>query len=131
MQILIADGYIASEIETFEKEETFTARFTVGVKSGFGEGARTDFFMCVCFGNVARNLSKYKHKGDYVFIRGTLKNNLYTGSDGKKKLTVSIICQEINYGHTPKVKDEKEDVTDYLKTNISDDSEDFNENLPF
>ena len=131
MQIFIADGYIASEIETFEREESYTSRFTLGVKSGFGQTARTDFFLCVCFGAVARSLARFKKKGDYLFIRGSVKNNLYTDSQGKKKLSVSIICAEVQYGNMPKLSDGREDQAEFLKTDYEDNSTEFEENLPF
>ena len=118
MQVFVADGFISTEIERYENDKVVTASFSIAIKSGYGESARVDFFPVKCFNKTAENVIKYKQKGDYILVRGTLKNVTYEGKDGKKNMLTNIIAQEIGYGHAAKKEKAENIKTEYTQTSF-------------
>lgn len=116
MQVFVADGFIATDIERYQGDKTVTAKFSLAIRSGYGDNARTDFFPVACFDKVAENILKYKKKGDYLIVRGTLKNVVYETKEGNKKMLTNIIAQEIGYGHTTRVDKAENIKTEYSQT---------------
>lgn len=116
MQIFVADGFIATDIERYDNGKVITAKFSIAIRSGYGENSRTDFFPVACFDKVAENVIKYKKKGDYLLVRGTLKNVVYETKEGKKSMLTNIIAQEIGYGHTTRAEKAERVKTEYSQT---------------
>ena len=129
MQVFIADGFLANDPEQYlsENGELFAANFNLAIRSGFGDNSRTDFFPVVAYNNVGKNICKFKKKGDYVIVRGSLKNTTYETKDGQKRIVTTIIAQEIGFGHVVKTESKEAFRSEYSKEIPTEESSD----LPF
>ena len=54
------------------------------------------FFECETFGKYGESLSSYLIKGKQVGIRGSLKQDRWTGPDGANHSRIKILVEEIN-----------------------------------
>lgn len=69
--------------------------FTVAVDRRFGD--ETDFFDCVAFGKLAEIMHKWGHKGKEVNVWGEGQIYGYTGKDGVKRKSYSIMVAGFDF----------------------------------
>ena len=55
------------------------------------------FVDCSCFGKTAEILSKYKKKGDPLFIEGRLKLDQWEAQDGSKRSKMRVIIENFQF----------------------------------
>jgi len=55
------------------------------------------FVDCSCFGKTAEILSKYKKKGDPLFIEGRLKLDQWEAQDGTKRSKIKVIVENFQF----------------------------------
>ena len=71
------------------------ANFTVAVDRRFGD--ETDFFDCVIFGKRAGVIDKYFHKGSEIVLTGEGQIRSYTGKDGAKRKSYSVVVSDFDF----------------------------------
>lgn len=69
--------------------------FTVAVDDDFGDG--TEFIDCVLFGKRAKVIEKYFRKGSGIYVAGKGSVNSYTGKDGVKRKSYSIMVSAFQF----------------------------------
>jgi single-strand DNA-binding protein len=57
----------------------------------------TTFVDCSCFGKTAELISKYKKKGDPLFIEGRLKLDQWEGQDGSKRSKMRVVVENFQF----------------------------------
>jgi single-strand DNA-binding protein len=57
----------------------------------------TTFVDCSCFGKTAEVLSKYKKKGDPLFVEGRLKLDQWEAQDGSKRSKMRVIVENFQF----------------------------------
>ena len=62
----------------------------------------TDFINITTFGEFAKTLQQYCHKGDMIGIEGRLQISSYTDKDGNNKSSYSVISEKIEFLNTKK-----------------------------
>ena len=73
------------------------------------------------FGETAQRLAQALHKGDRVYVEGTIKLNSWTGKDGVERTGLSVAAQKaeklgaIGRNRPPKAKDEEVALPDDLQ----------------
>jgi len=55
------------------------------------------FVDCTCFGKTAEILSKYKKKGDPLFVEGRLKLDQWEGQDGSKRSKLKVTVENFQF----------------------------------
>lgn len=55
------------------------------------------FVDCSCFGKTAEILSKYKKKGDPLFVEGRLKLDQWEAQDGSKRSKMRVIVENFQF----------------------------------
>jgi single-strand DNA-binding protein len=70
---------------------------------GTGE-EHTSFLPATMFGKTAELFLKYVQKGDMVHLVGRLDSTEWQGDDGKKRLSLSFIGEQINLLPNPRAK---------------------------
>src|SRR5277367_5711145 len=55
------------------------------------------FVDCSCFGKTAEILSKYKKKGDPLFVEGRLKLDQWEAQDGTKRSKMRVIVENFQF----------------------------------
>ena len=78
----------------------------------------TDFINITTFGEFAKTLCQYCHKGDLIGIEGRLQISQYE-KDGKKYSSYSVISEKVEFLNTK--KEEKEEKTTSTQTSIKQD----------
>lgn len=61
----------------------------------------TDFFQINAWGNKAKSCHDYLSKGKKVFVSGELGVRMYTGKDGKTRVSLDVHADEVEF-LTPK-----------------------------
>ncbi|MBR5202673.1 MAG: single-stranded DNA-binding protein [Clostridia bacterium] len=69
-----------------------------------GETKITDWIDIVAWRNTAEFVCKYFKKGDPIVITGNIQTRLWEDQDGKKRKTVEIIAENVEF--VPKAKGE-------------------------
>ena len=72
-----------------------------------GKEKKTDFFSITAFGKTAEFLDKYFSKGSKIAISGHLQSDSYTDKEGKRKDTISIIIDEVDFCDSKKESKEE------------------------
>ena len=67
----------------------------------------TDFINITTFGDFAKTLHQYCHKGDMIVIEGRLQINTYTDKDGNNKSSYSVVSEKIDFLNTKKGDESK------------------------
>ena len=81
-----------------KKTDTYTlARFSIATNdlNSKTKEIETDWHKCVAFGKTADIVSQYIHKGDRVFIEGSIKQANYTKQDGTQVTGYNILVQSL------------------------------------
>ena len=55
------------------------------------------FVDCSCFGKVAELISKYKKKGDPLFVEGRLKLDQWEAQDGSKRSKMRVVIENFQF----------------------------------
>ena len=56
---------------------------------------RTEWHRVVFFGRLAEIAEKYLHKGQQVYIEGSVRTSKYTGKDGIERYATDVIANEM------------------------------------
>lgn len=65
------------------------------------DSENTDFINCATFGEFAKTLCQYCHKGDLIGVDGRLQISQYE-KDGKKYTNYSVISEKVDFLNTKK-----------------------------
>lgn len=57
----------------------------------------TEWHRIVAFGDTAKNVGKYVHKGDPLFVEGRLRTRKYTGKDGVERYQTEIVLEQMQF----------------------------------
>lgn len=89
------------------------AKFSIAVDRKFKrEGQPTaDFFNCTCFKAQAQFVGKYLKKGTKVLVSGPIQIDSYTTKTGEKKISVTVMVNEIEFAES-KGESKEEDKTE-------------------
>jgi len=95
-------GYLARDPELrYTGSGTAVANFSIGVnkKTGKGDDKKeiVNFFDIEAWEKKAEICSEYLAKGDPVVISGELKQERWTGEDGKQHSRVKVIASNIQF----------------------------------
>ena len=101
MQQFTAIGNLTKDPERSEtRSGKAMCRFTIAVnrKIAGENGERVaDFFNCSSWGKQAESISNYCHKGDKVFVRGTVQLRSYEDNQGITRTALDIIVEECEF----------------------------------
>ena len=101
MQQFTAIGNLTRDPELSQtKSGKSVCRFTVAVNRKYvgQSGEReTDFFNCTAWGAQADSIAKYCHKGDKVYVRGTVQLRSYEDNQGITRNTLDVIVEECEF----------------------------------
>lgn len=105
MNFFVLSGRIGNELDlTTTKSGKHVVRFSLYVK-GRGNRQAEDFhdyrFDVVAYDHHADNLSKYKHKGDWVLVQGYIYQNVYENYKKETINSVQFYVQDVDYGPPP------------------------------
>ncbi|MEQ1977472.1 single-stranded DNA-binding protein [Xenorhabdus sp. SGI240] len=74
------------------------ASFSLPVKQGYGEHAKTSWVICKMFGAKAEKLPQYLPKGTKVMVTGEFVMEEWTAQDGTKRSAAVIIVEKLDFG---------------------------------
>lgn len=87
-------GRLAKDVELIE-EGGIRAKFTLAVNKPNSKEA--SFVDCITFGEKARNIKKYRKKGDRVGISGYINISTYTNNAGLWIKSTSVVAQYLYF----------------------------------
>ena len=90
MNLFTFTGNLGRDAELRQAGQTQVAKFSVGVKAGYGEKATTLWVNCELWGKQAESLSGYLLKGKQVGITGELSQRSYTKADGTPQTSLDL-----------------------------------------
>lgn len=98
--IMIGNLTRAPEVRYTANKGTPAARFGLAVNERYKSGdelkEETLFIEVECYGNLAKNIGEYGHKGMMVYVEGSLKKREWE-QDGEKKFLYLILAENIRY----------------------------------
>lgn len=97
MNKIMITGRLTKDIEVYNSEKTTVGKFTLANDIGYGDNKKTNFFKCVCFGNIVEVVNKYTSKGSKILICGELQEDNYTDKNGNKHNDVNIVVNEVEF----------------------------------
>lgn len=71
-------------------------KFSIAVDRVF-EDEGVDFFECVAWGKTAEAISKYFKKGKKILVRGRVKIDNYTNSEGAKRRSWTVVVERFYF----------------------------------
>lgn len=74
---------------------TTVVSFSVGVKSGFGDKAKTIWVRCSYFGKGASAVSQYLTKGQSVGVTGEASLRDWEDRDGKTRTNLEVLVNSV------------------------------------
>jgi len=124
MNKVILTGRITQDLELRNTGKIDIVNYQLAVRR---DRDTTDFINCTTFGEFAKTLCQYCHKGDLIAIEGKIQISQYE-KEGKKYNSYSIISDKVEFLNTKKEEKAEENTTQSLKQDeiVIDDSE-----LPF
>ena len=90
----------------YTKEGMQITTFTLGIRNGKDDST---FLKITTFGNTAKTIESYTHKGDLILVEGMTKNNNYTDKDGNKHYEYVFIGNRIEFLSTSNKQPEKQE----------------------
>ena len=87
-------------------------------------GQEADFFDCTAFGKLADHMEKYWRKGMKIALSGRLEQSQWTDRDGKKRSSVGVTVEEVEFCERKDAAAETAKASDFLPA-------DKDEDLPF
>jgi single-strand DNA-binding protein len=96
MNVYTFTGNLArdAKINSTEKGDS-VGSFSVGVKSGYGDKAVTNWINCSLWGKRADSLAPYLMKGQGVAISGELSLRKYKSKDGSDGASMEVRVQDV------------------------------------
>ena len=96
MNLLIATGNIGQDAtQRFLPNGDSIVTFSLPVKSGFGDRAKTAWVRCSMFGKRGESVLPYLIKGQLVGVSGEFSMNEWTNKDGQKASTPECRVAEL------------------------------------
>lgn len=129
-------GRLTKDAEIRMAGETKVANFNLAVPK-YVKGSdhpNADYFNIIAFGNKANFIENYVKKGTKLIIVGRLQSRTWTDSDGKNRVQIEVLADEIDFGESKSSKEIKE-VQEAIEQPTYIDGETFNtidsDDLPF
>ncbi len=94
MNVVLLTGRLATEIESEEIIGNTVARFILAVPRNEEED---DFFRVKAWNSQAQAACAELRKGSKVAVEGSLRQDLYTSSNGTERPAVVIMAKRIEY----------------------------------
>lgn len=89
-------GNIGKDAETrYLQSGDPVVSFSVGVKSGYGEKAKTTWARCAMFGKRAESVSQYLTKGQLVGISGEVTLREWNDKEGQKHNSLEVRVNDL------------------------------------
>lgn len=86
MNLLIATGNLGKDAEQrFTPKGDSIVSFSLPVKSGYGDNAKTSWVRCAMFGKRGESVYPYLKKGTLVGVSGEFSMNDWEDKDGQKR----------------------------------------------
>ncbi len=105
LNVVAIQGRVVADIELKQSKSgksVCTARVAVGRQysgaSAQDGSPEADFFDVVAWGKTAEFLSRNFSRGQMVLVSGRLSTREWTDRDNKKRVTVEIIADSVNFG---------------------------------
>lgn len=97
MNVHIISGRFVRDPELVEDADVARtrAKFTVAVDRSYGD--ESDFFDCIVFGKRANVIDKWFGKGSEIVLMGEGRLNSYTGKDGVKRKSYTIVVEKFSF----------------------------------
>ena len=103
---VIIMGRIVNELEPHLTGENMVLKFNIAVNNN----DVAEFFSVECWNKVALNVIDYAQKGTLILVKGRLKQDRFTGTDGKNKSIIKIKAKYITVlSQRPKEANEPEE----------------------
>ena len=107
MNLLIATGNIGKDAEQrFTQGGDSIVTFSLPVKSGFGDKAKTSWVRCSMFGKRGESVLPYLLKGSLVGVSGEFSMNEWENREGQKVSTPECRVAELTLLGKPKSQDD-------------------------
>ena len=121
MNSFIGIGRLTKDPELrYTTSNKVVASFSIAITRTFKntEGDfEADFINCECWGQVAKTLSKYTHKGDLIAVNGNIRTDKYQDSNGNNKTRTYILVNRVQFLSTKKVEEktklDREELAEY------------------
>ncbi len=72
-------------------------KFSIAVTRKTKEKEVTTWFNCIAFRGQAETINNYVHKGDMVFVQGTLDVRQYTTKDGRNGTALDVLVDKFAF----------------------------------
>ena len=97
MNLLVATGNLGKDAEQrFTQGGDSIVSFSLPVKSGYGDKAKTAWVRCSMFGKRGESVLPYLVKGQLVGVSGEFSMNEWTNKEGQKVSTPEIRVNELD-----------------------------------
>lgn len=107
VNLLIATGNIGKDAEQrFTQGGDSIVTFSLPIKSGFGDKAKTAWVRCSMFGKRGEAVLPYLLKGSLVGVSGEFGMNEWTNKEGQKVSTPECRVSELTLLGKPKSQDD-------------------------
>ena len=107
MNILIATGNIGKDAEQrFTPGGDSIVTFSLPVKSGYGDKAKTSWVRCSMFGKRGESVLPYLLKGSLVGVSGEFSMNEWVNKEGQRVSTPECRVSELTLLGKPKAQDD-------------------------
>ena len=114
MNEVVLTGRLTKNVELIEKGNIQLANFSLAVQRDYKNQKgdyEVDFIECSVFGAIAKTLSQCTNKGDLIGVRGSLRVNKWTTSDGKNRYSQVVNVSKVTF-LSPKKKEQANVVVD-------------------
>lgn len=110
MGIIVKDIRILHSDRSSEEPDVAHMRIAIPQDYDIKSRDKSDSFFCtvICFGKLARYISKYGKKGDVIVGRGHLRNSRWMSKTGEECSTIDIMAERIYIYQLNKGRLEKE-----------------------
>lgn len=124
MNRIILTGRLTKDLEL---KQTGTGKDIVNYSIAVSvDKDNTDFINCTTFGESAKTLCQYIHKGDLIGVEGQVRTSQYIDSENKKHTNTYVLTNRVEFLNTAK-RENKEVVKSIEKIDMTINEED----LPF
>ena len=100
LNLCIFMGRITADPELKKVGENEVCNFDIALdspsKNENGEH-NTTFVSIVSFGNVAKTVATYLHKGSKIIVRGALQQRNYLAKDGTKRTVYELLANAVEF----------------------------------
>ncbi len=83
---------------SYSPDGNAVCKFSIAVSRKTKEkGEVTTWFNCIAFRGQAETINQYVHKGDMVFVQGTLDARQYTTKDGRNGTALDVLVDKFAF----------------------------------